>query len=178
MGGLRHLAADARAWRQWLPQVWHLPVPYAIDMCVLAAFSPGVALYIWDRDTVSLAPGAVLPMHSFFALFNLCNLLGGFFGRTLSYRLGKPRHPVNYVLISITGGVLLLMRMPLLAFLSNFLILVGDGLIYGSVARNIDAHVPKRYNLIAISYWLFVGDFGSVAGGILVSYIRIWAVGN
>mmetsp|Transcript_41152 Transcript_41152/g.78872 ORF Transcript_41152/g.78872 Transcript_41152/m.78872 type:complete len:494 (+) Transcript_41152:1-1482(+) len=175
--GLGHLMADARAWRQWLPLVWHLPLPSAIDMFMLAAFSPGVALYIWDKDAVSLMPGLVLPTHSFFALFNLCNLMGGVCGRILSYRIRKPRHPLYCTLFSITGAVLLLMKVPMLAFLSNFLIMVGDGLIYGLVARCIDEVVPKQYNLIAISYWLFLGDFGSVAGSNLVSYIRIWVVG-
>jgi len=70
------------------------------------------------------------------------------------------------------------MKVPMLAFLSNFLIMVGDGLIYGLVARCIDEIVPKQYNLIAISYWLFVGDLGSVTGSNLVSYIRIWVAGD
>jgi len=176
--GLGHLVADTCAWRQWLPLVWHLPLATATDMFMLAAFSPGVALYIWEKDTVLLMPGAVLPMHSFFALFNVCNLMGGLCGRILSYRISKPRHPLNYALLSITGAALLLMKVPMLACLGNFLILVGDGLIYGLVARCIDEIVPKQYNLVAISYWLFVGDFGSVAGSNLVSYIRIWVVGD
>jgi len=176
--GLASIVADACAWRQWLPLVWHLPLPSAIDMFMLAAFSPGVALYIWDKDTVSLMPGAVLPMHSFFALFNVCNLMGGLCGRILSYRIRKPRHPLSYALLCITGAGFLLMKVPMLAFLSNFLIMVGDGLIYGLVARCIDEIVPKQYNLIAISYWLFVGDLGSVTGSNLVSYIRIWVAGD
>jgi hypothetical protein len=32
--------------------------------------------------------------------------------------------------------------------------------------------VSKRFNHIALSFWLFVGDVGSVAGSNLLPYIR------
>merc|ERR1712176_1505871 len=105
------------------------------------------------------------------------NMLGGLCGRILSYRL-KPRHPILYSMLNITGAAMLLLKIPLLAPLSTFVVMMGDGLIYGSITRRIDATVPKEFNLVALSFWLFVGDFGSVAGSNLISYIRIWVVGN
>jgi len=164
-------------WRQWLPLVWHLPLASVIDMFVLAAFSPGVALYIWDEQTVSLWPGVVFPTHTFFAMYNVFYMFGGLCGRILSYRI-KARHPLVFATLSIAGALMLLTKVPLLAPLSIFTVQMGDGLIYGSIARRIDEKVPKQFNLIAISFWLFVGDFGSVAGSNLISFIRLWVVGD
>lgn len=173
--GLKEFVTQVVQWRQWLPLVWHLPVATAIDMFTLSAFSPGVALYIFDAQTVEMLPGLTLATPDFFVIFNIFNMLGGLFGRFLSYRL-KPRHPLFYTALNVVGSALLLSKIPLLAPLSTFLVMMGDGLIYGSIARRIDAFVPKQYNLIALSFWLFVGDFGSVTGSNLISYIRVWVV--
>jgi len=175
--GLRHFISQVLLWRSWLPLIWHLPLATIIDMFTLSAFSPGVALYIYDSKTVELFPGFTLATPDFFVIFNIFNMLGGLCGRILSYRL-RPRHPIFYTILSVAGSVLLLLRIPLLAPLSTFTVMMGDGLIYGSVARRIDATVPKQFNLIALSFWLFVGDFGSVTGSNLISYIRVWVVGG
>jgi len=174
---LSPLVPGAEQWRQWLPLVWHLPLASVIDMFVLAAFSPGVTLYIWDTKTVSLWRGASLPTHTFFAMYNVFYMLGGVCGRVLSYRV-KARHPLVYSILSMAGAVTLLTKVPLLAPLGVFAIMMGDGLIYGTIARRIDEIVPKQFNLIAISFWLFIGDFGSVAGQNLIVNITSWVVGS
>jgi len=174
--GCSTFVEDAKLWRKWLPLIWTLPFATAVDMFTLSAFSPGVALYIYDKKTVTLLQGLELPTHSFFAIYNTFNMLGGLCGRYMSYRV-KPRHPLLYSLLNIFGALILLTRIPILAPLSTFIVMLGDGLIYGSIARRIDDSVPKQFNLIALSFWLFVGDFGSVIGSNLISYIRIWVVG-
>jgi hypothetical protein len=174
---LSPLVPGTEQWRQWLPLVWHLPLASVIDMFVLAAFSPGVTLYIWDQKTVSLWRGVSLPTHTFFAMYNVFYMLGGICGRVLSYRI-QARHPLVYSILSVAGAITLLTKVPLLAPLGVFAVLMGDGLIYGSIARRIDEIVPKQFNLIAISFWLFIGDFGSVAGSNLICYIRLWVVGS
>merc|ERR1719379_1480221 len=74
--GVRRFISEVRQWRHWLPLVWTLPVATAIDMFTLSAFSPGVALYIWDGKTVTLFSGFSLPTHDFFAIYNTFNMLG------------------------------------------------------------------------------------------------------
>lgn len=175
--GLRKFIQEIVQWRQWLPLVWTLPVATAIDMFTLSAFSPGVALYIWDMKTVNILPGFSLPNPDFFVVYNTFNMLGGLCGRILSYRL-KPRHPLVYTVFNIVGASLVLLKIPAIAPFSTFLVMVGDGLIYGTIARRIDATVPKEFNLVALSFWLFVGDFGSVAGSNLIEYIKVWVVGQ
>jgi len=175
--GVRKFVDEIRQWRQWLPLVWHLPVATMIDMFTLSAFCPGVALYIYDQKHITLFPGVVLANADYFVIYNTFNMLGGMTGRILSYRL-RPRHPLFYTLFNITGSIMLLFRIPALAAVSTFVIMVGDGLIYGTIAKRIDATVPKQFNLVALSFWLFVGDFGSVTGSNLISYIKIWVVGH
>lgn len=175
--GLRQFITQGRQWRQWLPLIWHLPFATVIDMFCLSAFSPGLALYIYDAKTVTLAPGLVMPTNSFFALYNVFNMMGGLLGRIMSYRV-KPRHPLCYTVFSLCGASILLLKIPLLAPISTFIVMVGDGFIYGTIARRIDDTVPKEFNLVALSFWLFVGDFGSVTGSNMISYMKQWLVAH
>eukprot|EP00420_Gonyaulax_spinifera_P031010 CAMPEP_0197882396 /NCGR_PEP_ID=MMETSP1439-20131203/9565_1 /TAXON_ID=66791 /ORGANISM="Gonyaulax spinifera, Strain CCMP409" /LENGTH=238 /DNA_ID=CAMNT_0043502051 /DNA_START=17 /DNA_END=733 /DNA_ORIENTATION=+ len=175
--GIRKFARDFRQYRLWLPQLWHYPLATMVDMFTLSCFSPGVALYIYDQKTVSLGFGLVLQTDSFFAAYNTTNMLGGLLGRWMSYKL-TPRHPLVYTVFNLVGVLLLLSRVPSLAALSTFLVMLGDGLIYGTISRYVDTAVPKEFNLTALSYWFFVGDFGSVLGSNMISYVRDWVVGS
>lgn len=175
--GLRKFVDDVRQFRSWLPQLWHYPFATMVDMFTLSCFSPGVALYIYDQKTVNLGFGMTLQTASFFAAYNTTNMMGGLLGRYMSYRL-KPRHPLFYTVFNLIGVLLLLTRVPLLAPLSTFLVMLGDGLIYGTVSKHIDTVVPKEFNLTALSYWLFIGDFGSIFGSNIISYVRDWVVGS
>lgn len=175
--GMAKFSSDIRAYRSWLPQLWHYPLATAVDMFSLSCFSPGVALFIYDKKSVNLMPDFALQTDIFFAIYNVCNMVGGLTGRWLSYRI-KPRHPLVYAVFNIVGIALLLSHVPILAPLSTFLIMLGDGLIYGANAKHIDTTISREYNLVALSYWLFVGDFGSVIGSNLISYVRDWVVGH
>jgi hypothetical protein len=175
--GLRKFASDLKHFKTWLPQIWHYPFAFTLDMFCLSCFSPGVALYIYDSKTIALSNAIAVQNDTFFAIFNIFNMLGGLLGRYLSYRV-KARHPAFYVCLHIVGVALLLSRVPSLAPLSTLFIMLGDGLIYGSLSRRIDMHVPMEFNLTAISYWLFVGDLGSILGSNLISYIRDWVAGG
>ena len=55
---------------------------------------------------------------------------------------------------------------------TSFVIMLCDGLVYGTTCRFIDNTIPMRYNLIAITAWLVCGDMGSLIGGNLISYLR------
>jgi len=174
--GVSELLADTRRWRVWLPQLWHYPLAFAVDQLALSACSPGVALFMYDRPFVRIAEGAALPTSSFFAAFNTCSMLGGLTGRWLSYRV-RHRHPLKYTLLTAAGAAIVLMRAPTIAPLGAYCVSLGDGLIYGTISRHIDMSVPHEFNLTAISFWLFIGDFGSVTGSNLISYLRDWVAG-
>lgn len=174
-GGVNELVADCKGCRQWLPALWHYPLAFAVDTFTLAGFSPGLSLYVYDKEVVEVTESVVLETKTFFAFYNTANMLGGLCGRWLSYRL-RQRHPVAYVCFSLLGALLLVLREPVLAPAGAFLVMLGDGLIYGTISRHVDSVIPQEFNLIAISYWLFIGDVGSLIGSSLISYLRDWLV--
>lgn len=174
-GGVNELVADCKGCRHWLPLLWHYPLAFAVDTFTLAGFSPGLSLYVYDKEVVEVTESVVLETKTFFAFYNTANMLGGLCGRWLSYRL-QQRHPAAYVCFSLLGALLLVLREPVLAPAGAFLVMLGDGLIYGTISRHVDSVIPQEFNLIAISYWLFIGDVGSLIGSSLISYLRDWLV--
>jgi hypothetical protein len=174
--GLGTFISDLRQFRKWLPQIWHYPLAGTIDMFTLSCFSPGVLLYIYNGKTVALTSSMVIPTDSFFAIFNFFNMLGGVTGRAISYRM-KPRHPICYAIINVVGVSICLLKIPLLAPLGTFIVMMGDGLIYGALAKHIDTHVPKEFNLTAFSFRFVMSDVGSVIGANSISYVRDWVGG-
>mmetsp|Transcript_64707 Transcript_64707/g.151676 ORF Transcript_64707/g.151676 Transcript_64707/m.151676 type:complete len:456 (+) Transcript_64707:20-1387(+) len=173
--GASEIVADCKGCRQWLPRVWHYPLAFAVDTFTLAGFSPGLSLYLYDQEVVQLTESFTMATKTFFAFYNTANMLGGLCGRWLSYRI-LPRHPAVYVGFSTVGVLLLLSLRPVLAPVGAFLVMLGDGLIYGTISRYVDSAVPEEFNLIAISYWLFIGDIGSLVGSNLICYLHDWLV--
>jgi len=174
---LKKFLSDMQAFRSWLPQVWHYALAFTLDMFILSAFCPGVIPYVYDKATVTLHDGLVLPTSSFIAVVSWFNMLGGVTGRWLSYRM-KPRHPICYGLLTVVGVLLIILWVPLLAPLGSFLVMMGDGLIYGSISKHIDSGVSRQFNLTAISCWLLLGDAGSILGSNLIVPMRVWAAGH
>eukprot|EP00931_Biecheleriopsis_adriatica_P086518 TRINITY_DN61179_c0_g1_i1.p1 TRINITY_DN61179_c0_g1~~TRINITY_DN61179_c0_g1_i1.p1 ORF type:complete len:393 (+),score=51.60 TRINITY_DN61179_c0_g1_i1:61-1239(+) len=176
--GWERLRSDAKEFRRWLPRLWSFSLVFLLDMLTIASSSPGVWLYIYDQDTVTVMSGKseiTIATDTFFAIFNCFNMLGSIAGRWLSY-LTERRHPVVYSVFSAIGIVLMLMRLPLLLPLSTFFVMLGDGMIYGTVARHIDENIPKEFNLISTSYWCLNGDIGAIVGTNLITFLRaLWA---
>lgn len=168
------LASDAKQFTRWFPQFWLISLASTIDMMSLAAFAPGVLPYIYDKETVTITTGVVLRTNLFLVLVNTFSMAGSVTGRCVSYRL-KYRHPMTYCVFTVAGVAMILMFVPALVPLGLFLVQAGDGLIYGTICKYIDTSVPKQFNLIAISFWLFVGDIGSIIGSNLIYSIKIWA---
>jgi len=50
----------------------------------------------------------------------------------------------------------------------------ANGSLYTQTNRLIDKEVPEKYNLVALSFWLFVGDIGSVLGSNTISFLSTW----
>jgi len=170
--GLRRFVSDVRKTGRWLDMSTFAGfVAYGIDMFSLAAFVPGAMLYVYNQKTVVITADLTVSTHSFFALVNSISMLGGMTGRGISYRL-RPRHPLVYSLLNIAGVTLIMLWVPMLAPVGAFLVQLGDGVVYGTISRHIDARIPKEFNLIVLSFWLFIADFGSVMGSNLIYFIR------
>lgn len=167
-------AQNVREWRHWLPRIWKHSLALMLDMFCVSLFS-GIMLYIFNAKKVPLVgfDRALVPQRWFFVVHNLFTLVGDSTSRRLAYRL-KPRNPFIFLVLSVLGAALCLSRVALVAPLGIFFVFFANGSVYATATRHIDVHVEGKYNLIALSTWLFVGDLGSVAGSNLLQHIRFW----
>eukprot|EP00929_Paragymnodinium_shiwhaense_P013786 TRINITY_DN12163_c0_g1_i1.p1 TRINITY_DN12163_c0_g1~~TRINITY_DN12163_c0_g1_i1.p1 ORF type:complete len:499 (+),score=69.74 TRINITY_DN12163_c0_g1_i1:133-1629(+) len=169
-------------WRplgDWARRLWHYPLAQLLDGVMLSAFCPGVLLFIFDKayvDFALLTGAPSIKRDLFFVIVNAFNMCGSLAGRWTSYHL-KPRHPIKYAIFLLLGAVFVTSGIAELAPFGCFFIMLADGLIYGTISRQIDASVPQDFNLFAISSWLFVGDLGTILGSNLISSLRFWIIG-
>ena len=80
------------------------------------------------------------------------------------YRWMAPHHPWWFLVFSCVGMALILCRQALFAPIGAFLIAFGNGALYAQTCYQIDDRIHSEFNLTALSFWLFVGDAGSVIG--------------
>jgi len=81
--------------------------------------------------------------------------------------------PLLFWVIAMAGIVCGLANFTLLVPLCPFLVAFCNGSIYAQASRQIDNQVPRHFNLIAFSFWLFIGDIGSVVGSNCISYVDV-----
>merc|ERR550534_2343576 len=75
--------------------------------------------------------------------------------------------PINalwWILVSALGICFAMSEIAALLPFAMFCVMWANGAVYATTTRFIDSCVPKEFNLISLSVWLFLGDFGSVAG--------------
>jgi hypothetical protein len=168
----RKFLSDMATFRLWVPTIWRHCIALMADMFCVSLFS-SLVLYIYDVEDLPIwnESKTTMPKNAFQALFNLCSFLGDFTSRRLAYR-DKPRNPLFFLVLSVCGAVMILSKTALVAPIGIFLVMFANGSVYAHSTRFIDNAVDDRYNLAALSMWLFVGDIGSVVGSNLVSTIR------
>lgn len=167
--------ADMRKFQSWGPQMWQCIIAWLFNMVCATAFNPGVVLYVYDKPTVAMTQWIIWDRDHFIAAFNAFGFFGGMAGRWLSFSL-RPQHPLLYCCVNLVGILLITRWVPLLAPVGAFLIMLADGLIYGSITRHIDERISNEFNLTAITTWLFFGDVGSIVGQNLIMPIHAWAL--
>eukprot|EP01006_Ploeotia_vitrea_P004865 TRINITY_DN115622_c0_g1_i1.p1 TRINITY_DN115622_c0_g1~~TRINITY_DN115622_c0_g1_i1.p1 ORF type:complete len:455 (+),score=213.68 TRINITY_DN115622_c0_g1_i1:206-1570(+) len=165
---------NMREWRGWLPSIgWHC-IALALNMFNVSLFS-GVMLYILNGKKVPLfgprSTEVLVPHDWFFVVYNMFTLAGDSLSRKFAY-WAEPRHPFVYLILTVVGAAICLSKYAIVAPIGIFLVFFTNGAIYATSTRHIDMHVPKQYNLIALSFWLFIGDFGSVTGSNVIAHVR------
>jgi hypothetical protein len=163
---------DMSTFRLWMPTIWRHSIALCVDMFCVSLFS-SVVLYIYDTGDIPLWPYSTttVPKNGFQAVYNLCSFLGDFTSRKIAYR-DRPRNPLFFLVLSLCGAIMVLSKTALVAPIGIFLIMFVNGSVYAHSTRFIDNSIDDKYNLVALSMWLFVGDIGSVVGSNLVSVIR------
>eukprot|EP00949_MAST-11_sp_MAST-11-sp1_P002202 g2202.t1 len=163
-------------WREWIPSVRNNAIALACDMFSVSFFS-GIMFYILnDKNYVPLwgildGEKAKIGHDLFFVIYGVFTFAGDSLSRKFVYAI-RPINPLWFLVLSLIGAVLCLCEVPALALPGVFLVFFANGSIYGASTRFIDSHVPKRYNLVALSFWLFIGDIGSVAGSNVWSLVK------
>ncbi len=174
---------DARMWASLARVGLRGGLPYAVTMFGLAGWAPGVLLYMFNRPRVALTgagcSGASLPTPVYFAVFNAFAGVAAVTGRVLAYA-GPPRHPawgVAGALGALGLAAALVPSHAAVGWAAVVLLFLGNATVYNRTARWVDAEIPALHNAAAMSCWLFVGDWGSVAASNLTIYIKGWLVG-
>ncbi|KAL0220681.1 hypothetical protein RCL1_000535 [Eukaryota sp. TZLM3-RCL] len=75
-------------------------------------------------------------------------------------------------IFTVPGVAFGLSTIPSLSLFAGIFIAFGNGGIYTSSAKNIDAKIDSKYNGIAGSVWLFIADMWSVAAYIFAQLFR------
>ena len=163
---------DLKCWREWFPTIWKHCVALMIDMCCVSIFS-AVALYIFDAAEVPIVPRSTttIPKNAFDAIYYCFSFMGDFTSRKIAYR-DKPRNPFFFLVLSCIGVALVLSKTAVVAPLGMFCVMFANGSIYAQTTKFVDVSVPKKYNLMALSVWLFIGDIGSFCGSQAIQPLR------
>ena len=171
-----NLGASLQQGRSWMPKM----VPF-----YLAQFFSHFAMQNWPAIFYMFHPPKV-PLfnpHSdqhlvdwalFFAVTYIFTFLGDSISRRIAIYLKTPSLKRRLLFLSgamtmtVTGLYLESLAIAIIIPLAIFLIFWGNGTIYGLTVNHVDSHVPSEHNLAAYSSWSFIGDLGSILGGILV----------
>jgi hypothetical protein len=168
----RKFWADMTQWRAWLPALWRHCLALAVAMFGVSLFGV-VALNVYDGAALPLYPGAAatVPKNVFMAAFNLLGFAGDFSARRLAYWVRRPHNPLYYVGLTAVGAAIVLSKTAVAAPASMFCVMFCNGSVYAHTTRFVDDAVARRFNLVALSAWLFCGDIGSVVAAQLAAVV-------
>ena len=163
---------DLKKFREWMPHIWKHCAALCCDMFAVSLFS-SVVLYIYDVHEMPLWPNSyhTMPKNAFQAVYYTLSFLGDFISRRIAY-YDKGRNPFMFLILTLVGGGMILSKVALIAPLGMFCVMFANGSIYAQTTKHVDNCVPKKYNLAALSIWLFIGDVGSFVGAQVVQTLR------
>ncbi|KAL0234809.1 hypothetical protein PCE1_001845 [Barthelona sp. PCE] len=160
--------------KQWVGPV--LPYAFAMmfNMLSVSFFSPGIVLYMFDKAPVELNFGLWkmnVSYNAYIAIYNVFFFTGDFSSRRIFFNR-KKFNPFWYFAITLSGALAGFSDVGSVALWTGFAVAFANGAIYVQAVSHIDDKIKKKYNLIALSFWLFIGDFGSVIGSNLIQIIK------
>lgn len=165
---------DMRQVKEWFPMIWMHSVALAVDMFAVG-LGAAIQLYIYDVSHIPLYLGAsvTIPENVFRAWFNSMSLIGDAIGRKLAYYRAAHTNPFWFLIFTFTGMALILSKQAIVAPLGMWCVMFANGSIYAHTTKHIDDNVARRFNLVSLSAWLFVGDAGSFSGSNVVNSLRV-----
>eukprot|EP00768_Dysnectes_brevis_P006027 gnl/Dysnectes_brevis/459_a511_4796.p1 GENE.gnl/Dysnectes_brevis/459_a511_4796~~gnl/Dysnectes_brevis/459_a511_4796.p1 ORF type:complete len:434 (-),score=110.69 gnl/Dysnectes_brevis/459_a511_4796:98-1399(-) len=171
-----YLPEAFRHWREWLPAVLPNALTMMVNMFTVSEFSPGLVLYEYDDDDV--IDFKWLPFTTtrgyFQAMYGVFTFCGDFFSR-LTFANVRRIFPPLLLLFNLAGICLVLTGIPDLQLLAPLFIMWGNGVLYVQTSRWIkEVTKDNNWNLAAYSFWLFVGDCGSVIASSVLQSVLIF----
>lgn len=169
---LAQFFGDLKKFREWLPQTRLHAFCMMVNMFTVSLLSPGIILYIYHSDPVKLKGIGVgtIPMATFIIMYNAAFFIGDFFSRKIVYRM-RTFPPFLFLILNCIGAGFALSGVPLIVPLGGLFVSSGNGCLYAQSCRHFDRTVPKIFNLMSLSFWLFIGDIGAVLGSNMIPYI-------
>jgi len=166
---------------RYLPHVFFHSVSLMIAMFGVASCT-GISTNIFTAKKVPLfyddGKSFLVDQHVFLATQNFFVFLGDSVSRKVAYMLPKHRATKSiflqlrllffFIFFTAFGLFLLFQKMGSLAIAGSFLIFWGNGSVYATTTRWVDARLAAEFHVKALSFWLFVGDLGSVTGSSLI----------
>mmetsp|Transcript_109143 Transcript_109143/g.163235 ORF Transcript_109143/g.163235 Transcript_109143/m.163235 type:complete len:435 (-) Transcript_109143:34-1338(-) len=161
-------------WKEWIWLIKYNCIAMVFDMFFVSLFSPGIILYIYNGACVQFTlTGFTMNSFWFIALYNSFFFLGDTLSRKIFYKL-RLINPFLFLLFSVGGIVMGLLDITILVPLTALGVSFANGSLYTQTNRFIDKEIPERFNLVSISFWLFIGDIGSVVGSNMISFMSTW----
>jgi len=174
---IKHFFSSLVKWKLWLWELKWQCLALMFDMFFVSLFSPGVILYIYTNEKSKYIDfpwfGTRLKNDWFIAIYNACFFIGDASSRKIFYLLPLIQ-PLFFLGFSVVGMGIGLSNVPEIVPIGAFLIAFANGSMYSQTNRKIDSVIHPEFNLISFSFWLFIGDIGSVAGSNLISFVHIW----
>ena len=163
---------DLKKYREWFPIIWKHCIALMFDMFAVSIFS-AIALYIFDTNEIPLWPNSdtKVPKNAFSVVYYFFSFCGDFTSRRIAYR-GKRRNPFYFLILTTIGAGLVLSKTAIVAPIGMFCVMFANGSIYAHTTKYVDQAVDKKYNLMALSVWLFIGDAGSFVGAQITQPLR------
>ncbi len=175
--------SNLKLYRQWAPKIIFYALSLTVDMFLVSFFS-AINQYILDGNKLPLFgqndPTLFINTNDFFSVYSIFTFFGDTAGRKIIYHYHclHAIHPMCYLILSIVGAFCCVLSIPFLTLIGIFLIFLANGLIYAASTKYIDKNVDKIFSLTAISFWLFIGDIGSVTGSNLWQLFQPMVCGN
>jgi hypothetical protein len=142
-------------------------------MLFVAAFSPGVLLYLLNDAYVEIFPSQWIRTGIFFAIFSSFGFVGDVVSRRIVYSMKPKFHPIWYLALTAAGVCIIVSMVPVIAPIGTFLVFFANGSIYAQSCRLLDSKLEtEKVSVLGNSLFFFLGDCGSVIGALSVPFIR------
>lgn len=170
-------------WRSWFLRMVPFLLVNIVSHFVMESVLPAVFNTYNAQQVSLLGPennSLLMKKTWFLVVFSISVAVGDMVGRKAGYCFRLETMMSNYLALafalccSIMGLFLTTRGIAALTWFSVFLAFFGSGFNYAVTSKYIDKFLPRKYNLVGYSVWMFVGYCGAISGAVLVTMVMSW----